>query len=105
MSAPPNVPRPASTASSSISARRPLSALAHRAAVSVSLTGKRRFCGADVERARLLHQYALDHASADAERQRPVRRLHEAPPDGARVGLGVALCVLEGTTARRNRRM
>jgi hypothetical protein len=35
---------------------------------SVSLTGKRRFSDADVERARLLHQYALHRASADAER-------------------------------------
>jgi hypothetical protein len=35
---------------------------------SVSLTGKRRFSDADVERARLLHQYALHRSSADAQR-------------------------------------
>jgi hypothetical protein len=73
-----------------------------------------------VERARLLRHYALHRASADAQRQRvPIRRLHrsgkwfplrklatqEAPPDGARVGPGVALCVLEGPTARHNGRM
>ena len=35
---------------------------------SVSLTSKRRFSDVDVERARLLHQYALHRASADAQR-------------------------------------
>jgi hypothetical protein len=38
------------------------------AAVSVSLRAKRRLSDVDVERARLLHQYALDRASADAQR-------------------------------------
>ena len=37
------------------------------AAVSVSQRGKRRFSDVDVERARLLHQYALHGASADAQ--------------------------------------
>ena len=41
---------------------------AGRRAVSVSLRGKRRLSDADVERARLLHQYALHRASADAQR-------------------------------------
>jgi hypothetical protein len=40
------------------------------AAVSVSLRGKRRFSDVDVERARLLHQYALHRAGADAQRLR-----------------------------------
>jgi len=38
------------------------------AAVSVSLRGKRRSSDVDVERARLLHQYALHRFSADAQR-------------------------------------
>jgi hypothetical protein len=37
-------------------------------AVSVSLRGKRRFSVDEPERARLLHQYALHRASADAQR-------------------------------------
>jgi hypothetical protein len=43
-------------------------AQAIRAAVSVSLRGKRSFSDVDFERARLLHQYALHRASADAQR-------------------------------------
>jgi hypothetical protein len=38
------------------------------AAVSVSLVGTRRLSDADVERARLVHQYALHRSSADAPR-------------------------------------
>jgi hypothetical protein len=34
---------------------------------SVALIGTRRFSDVDVERARLLHHYALDRASADAQ--------------------------------------
>ena len=36
--------------------------------VSVLVRGTRHFSDVDVERARLLHQYALDRASADAQR-------------------------------------
>jgi hypothetical protein len=48
------------------------------AAVSVSLRGKRRFSGVDVERARLLHQYALDRASADAQCLANLQYAHDA---------------------------
>ena len=44
-------------------------------AVSVSLRGKRRFSDADVERARLLPQYALHRARVDAQRLADLGRL------------------------------
>ena len=44
-----------------------LETFAAPAAVSVSLRGKRRLSDVDVERARLLHEYALHRASADAQ--------------------------------------
>jgi hypothetical protein len=49
------------------------------AAVSVLLRGKRRFSGVDVERARLVHQYALHRSGADAERLGDLQYARAAP--------------------------
>jgi hypothetical protein len=50
---------------------------------SISQRDKRRFSDVDVERARLLHHYALHRASADAQRLADLQ--YTVPPRGRRM--------------------
>ena len=70
------------------------------AAATISLRGKRRFTDAEVERARLLCQYALDHTSGDAKHLANVQYAGAALVEARCLRADVRYAPLDGVIGR-----